>query len=218
MFQPREVEYKQFMLGVLNDMYEWQLTIVCLHDALKYVNTVEIDNLDEAIFSKDELMPLAKDRLLKMIGLVSEGSATNWDVYKALRACVNDYLIDEPGEIINSEAVEIVKNEIRENPDFYLHDILGHKIYEPSRNTINFYFKDGFPFLDLFETYDLFLAFIDDLMLKHKCDVLNCLHEYAICCKAKNTWKPCFEVHGDTFNIKDGDYNMYYVLLKSENV
>ena len=54
-----EKEYIGFFRAALNDMYEWNLSVETIHDALHAINTLDSNDIPQMIFSADELMSLA---------------------------------------------------------------------------------------------------------------------------------------------------------------
>lgn len=213
-----EKEYIGFFRAALNDMYEWNLSVETIHDALHAINTLDTNDIPQMIFSADELMSLALSKLRHAIGLISDNKVSDTEVYRSLRACVKEYYPSGGGEVINPEALGLLRKAMLSNIEFFFNDLLCHKKDESQPSSIQFYLKEGFPLVDLFKNYEGFIQFISDIQDESCSALLNCFAQYADCCLAQNTWTPSLHINGDISRIPQNDYRMYNHLFEGEPI
>lgn len=202
----------------MNDMFDWPLSVETLHDALHAVNTLDSGEVPKLIFTPEELLSFAKAKLKLALGLIEKNQITNWEVYRVLRACVIEFIPNGPGESYDVEALEMVRQAMCKNPDFFLKDVVGHSKAENQNSSIQLQFKEDFPFFDLFKGQEGFQRFVTELPHDTNKALVLFLSQFAKYCVAQKTWKPILSVSGDLGQIKQSDYHMYNKLFEGEPV
>lgn len=208
--------YIGFMRDVLNNRYDYHLSIEALHDALHAVNSLDSGEVPTLVFTADELMEFAREKLKKAIAEMSSGEVKPEDVYRAYKACVIDYIKDN-GESIDIVATEMMKNSIKENPDFYLKDVLFHRKAPNVKSAIQFY-MEKIPYKDIFKSHEDFEKFINSIQKSDNDSMMLTMSQYAEICKGQNTWEPTMTIKGDISSVKQHDYSMYNKLFEGEPV
>ena len=211
-----EHSYIGFLKAVLNERYDFRLSIEALHDALHAVNSLDIGEVPTLVFTANELMGFARKKLKKAISEVADGGVILEDVFRAYRACVMEYNRDN-GESIDSVATEMMQEAIKENPDFFLKDVLFHKEAPDVKTGIQF-FMEKIPYKELFKGHEEFQMFINSIEKSKNESMILSLSQYAELCKVQNTWKPTMTINGDITAVKQHDYAMYNNLFEGEPV
>lgn len=212
-----EAAYIGFLKDALNDKYDYRISIESLHDALHAVNSLDTGEVPTLVFTSDELMTFARKKLEKAIGVIPKSEEQLEDVYKAYKACVIEYIQNGGGEGIDSVATEMLKAAIKENPDFYMKDVLCHRKSPNHKSAIQF-FMERIPYRDLFKNTDDFEVFINVGVKGGDKSLMLCMSQYAEICKAQNTWEPTMTIKGDISGVKQHDYSMYNKLFEGEFV
>lgn len=209
-------EYIQFFKDVFTEALDDILTIEFLHDALHAVAHINPDDAPSLIFSYDELIVWAQEKLDGIIKSVDLGKAKREDVFNAMKACVVEFNPEGEGESISQNAKEQVRTAMRNNPQTYLENILCHKIIDD--NVIQFYLKDEDVYSILFKSPAEFNLFLSIIANKENLIQDNCLDEYVQRCIVQDTWTPSFSVKGNVNDILQSDYAMYNKLFEGEPV
>lgn len=213
-----EKEYVGFFKVALTDMFDWELSIETIHDALHVVNTLDSNEPPQMIFTGEELMTLALGKLKYAISLIPKTEVLDIDVYRALRACVNEYNPLDDSELINPNALDILRSAMLLNVEFFFKDALCHRKIDSQPSSIQLYLKEGFPLTELFMNYELFKQFVLDVADKSCPTILNCLVQYADYCLAQHTWTPLMRINGNISQIPQNDYQVYSYLFEGEPV
>ena len=212
-----EKAYSGFLKDILNDRFEYQLSIETLHDSLHAISTIVPEQVPQLIFTFDELIAFARKKVDKVISEIPSSSITPNDVYRALKACVIETIPDVPGETLDSEAINKVKNAIKTYPVFFLIDILSHRHDTKNKSSIILFIQDdAFPYLDLFKDIEDFISFINSITDDRFKVLIQCLSQFGGYCRAQNTWTPSLPIQGDYSSIKQHDYVMYNKLFEGE--
>lgn len=208
--------YIGFLKDALNDKYDYRLAIEVLHGALHAVNSLDRGEAPTFVFTADELMDFARKKLQKSIVEISTGETSPEEVFRAYKACVKDFIKDN-GESIDSVATEILKEVIKENPDFFFKDVLTHRKASNVKSAIQF-FMEGIPYKELFKNTEDFEAFFNGIKKGDDSSMMLCISQFAEMCKAQGTWEPTLTIKGDISSVKLHDYAMYNKLLEGEPV
>ena len=209
-------EYIHFFKDVLTESVDDILTIEFLHDALHAVAHINPNDAPSLIFSYDELIVWAQEKLDGIIKSVDLGKAKREDVFNAMKACVVEFNPEGEGESISQNAKEQVRTAMLNNPQTYLENILCHKIIDD--NVIQFYLKDEDVYSILFKSPAEFNLFLSIIANKENLIQDNCLDEYVQRCIVQDTWTPSFSVKGNVNDILQSDYAMYNKLFEGEPV
>lgn len=212
-----EKAYMGFLKDVLNEKYDYRLSIEPLHDALHAVNSLDKDQVPTLVFTADELMNFARKKLEKAIGEINNVGEQPEDVYRAYKACVIKYIQNGEGERIDSVATEMLKTAIGRNPDYFFRNSLCHRKASKNKSAIQFYIEQ-LPYSDLFKNTEEFEAYINGDVKSGDSSLMLCLSQYAELCKAQNTWAPTMAIKGDITAVKQHDYAMYNKLFEGEPV
>lgn len=214
-----ERAYIGFQKAVLNDRFEYWLSIKCLHDVLHAVTMLDSGDIPEFIFSYEELKMFALRKMEKAISEISDKESSLDIVYMALKACVCEYIPEPgPGESIMPEAVRMVKEAISSNPDFFFKGFLSHRKDLKRSSTIQFYIDEKIPYKDLFKSIADFNSFIGDVIkVRGNNSTLLCLSQFAELGDVQKTWIPSLHITGDISSIKQHDYKMYNQLFEGES-
>lgn len=210
-----EKTYVGLLRDVLNDKFDYRLSIEMLHDALYSISSIDPNEVAHLVFTFDELIEFARKKVLESISEIPTGSTTPQDVYRALKACLVERLPNDMGETLDSKAISAVKNAMTRAPEFFFKDFLSHKLSPDKKSSINLFIKEGIPYIDLFENIEGFNSFINSL--SDISEITQCLSQYANYCKAQNTWTPSLPFKGDHTKILQHDYNMYNKLFEGES-
>lgn len=211
--------YAGLFKDVLDDRFDYWLSIESLHDALHAVTTLDMGEEIELIFTYEELKSLALKKLRRAISDIPTGKVSTDDVYRTMRACVSEYLPEPngPGETIMQEAIDVVKEAIITYPDFFFKGFLSHRKDPKLSSAIQFYIDDKIPYRALFKGLDEMSSFISELNKKwHDSKALLCLSQYTELCVAQKTWNPTKRIQGDISQIQQHDYEMYNHLFEGE--
>ena len=163
-------------------------------------------------------MNFALSKLRHAIALIPDNKVRDAEVYRVLRACVNEYNPSGGGEEISPEAMRLLREAMRSNIEFFFRDLLCYKKDEDHPSSIQFYLKEGFPVMDLFKDYTEFQQFISDVQDESGPIILNCFAQYVDYCIAQHTWTPSLHVNGDISRISQNDYTMYSHLFEGEPI
>ena len=212
-----ERSYSGFLREILNDRFEYQLSIETLHDSLHAISTIVPEEVPQLIFSFDELIAFARKKVDKVISEIPSSSVTPNDVYRALKACVIETIPNVPGETLDSDAISKVKKAIKSYPVFFLIDILSHRQDTRNKSSIILFIQDdAFPYLDLFKGFEDFISFIHTITDDRYKVLIQCLSHFGEYCLAQNTWTPSLPIRGDYSLIKQHDLVMYNKLFEGE--
>ena len=206
--------YTGFMKDVLRNIFDWSICIETIHDLLHAATNINSHETLSLIISTDELITIATDRLKQVCAQYIARNATHEDVHRGLSACVVEYIYGY-GETISKEAIELVKSEIKDNPELYLTSVLSHKKYDNNRIQFTLHEKNVFNLL--FHNFDDFNKFINGIKCRNN-KLLDCWSDYIESCKAQGTWEPLLTVNGDISQIRPYDYTMYYHLFEGEPI
>ena len=209
-------EYIHFLKDVFTESIDDILTIEFLHDALHAVAYINPDDAPSLIFSYDELIVWAQEKLDGIIKSVDLGKAKREDVFNAMKACVVEFNPEGDGESISQNAKEQVRTAMRNNPQTYLENILCHKIIDD--NVIQFYLKDEDVYSILFKSPAEFNLFLSIIANKENLIQDNCLDEYVQRCIVQDTWTPSFSVKGNVNDIIQNDHIMYNKLFDEARI
>lgn len=211
-----ESSYIGFLKDVLNDRYDYQLSIEALHDALHAVNSLDGGEVPTLVFTADYLMGFARKKLEKAISEAANGNVGPEEVFRAYRACVIGFIKDY-GESIDSVATEMLKEAIKVNPDFFLKDVLSHRKAPNVRSAIQFYMK-MIPYIAMFKDKEDLEGFINGIKNSDNQSMMLSLSQYAEMCKVQKTWEPILPINVDISSIKQYDYETYNKLFEGEPV
>lgn len=213
-----EKAYKGVLKAILNDRFEYWLSIECLHDALHAVTMLDSREVPELIFSYEELKSYALKKVERAVTDISEEKATTDIVYRALKACVCEYIPEPgPGESIMPEAVQMVKDAMSKYPDLFLRDFLSHRKDPKRSSAIQFYVDEKIPFKDLFKGIEDFNLFVGDIIkAKGSNRILLSISQFAELGTIQKTWAPSLPITGDISSVKQHDYDMYNQLFEGE--
>ena len=213
-----EKAYKGILKDVLNDRFEYWLSIECLHDALHAVTMLDSREVPDLIFSYEELKSFALKKVERAVTDIDKDKATTDIVYRALKACVCEFIPEPgPGESVMSEAVQMVKDAISNYPDFFLKDFLSHRKDPKRSSTIQFFVDENIPYKDLFKGIGDFNLFVSDIITaKGSNRILLCLSQFAELGVIQKTWTPSLSISGDISTVKQHDYEMYNHLFEGE--
>ena len=211
-----EKDYIGLLKDVLNDRFEYWISIESLHDALHAVTSLDTGESVQLIFSFDELNSFAIKKVEKAISEIPTGNVTPDVVYRAMKACVIEYIKNGPGETVAVEAIVLVKKAMGQYPNFFFKDFLSHRKNPNKSSAIQFYIDDSVPYKDLFKGIEDFASFITEISKEGDSSALLCLSQFADYGCAQKTWTPSLPIQGDFSTIKQHDYKMYNQLFEGE--
>ena len=212
-----ERAYFGFLKDILNDRFEYQLSIETLHDSLHAISTIVPEEVPQLVFSFDELIAFARKKVDKAISEIPSNNVTPNEVYRALKACVIETIPNVPSETLDSDAINKVKKAIETYPGFFLNDILSHRLDSKKESSIILYIQENtLPYLDLFKDIEGFNSFINTIPDDQNSTLLLCLSQFGEYCRAQNTWTPSLPFQGDYSSIKQHDCLMYNMLFEGE--
>lgn len=211
-----ETAYVGFLRDVLNDKFDYHLSIESLHDALHYITTKDSGKKPQLVFSFDELITMARLKLERAISDIQNHSIVLNDVYRSYKACVIEYIPDDHGESLDSEATEIIRAAITKYPDFFLKEFVSHRKASNMKSAIQFYINSDIPYLNIFKSKEDIRAFIKEIASDSDSTIILCVSQFIDMCIAQTTWEPILNIRGDISSIKQHDYAMYNQLFEGE--
>lgn len=214
-------EYKKYVSDILRSEDDINATSFFLHHLLLYQLSENRIDAKDCVFTDNELKKLCMDRLGKGLEYFKVDKISASDVLYLVLACLNDADPIESGNDgydIMPEALDKLKNSIKENPQKYLSHVISHVTV--GANKIKFIVKNDFPFRDIF-SIDQMTRVISSIDTHHDSSLettCNFWLQYLEYCKAQKKTSPTISFKGNVSKLREYDCAQYNLVFEGEDI